>query len=94
MTVELHIFVDASEEAFAAMAYIRIVEGRVRCSLVSAKTKVAPLKLLSIPRLELSAAALGARLSKSFIENHTISIKRRMFWSDSCIVLSLLGEDP
>ncbi|XP_062541421.1 uncharacterized protein LOC134209451 [Armigeres subalbatus] len=82
---ELHIFVDASEEAFAAVAYFRIVEEtRVRCSLVSAKTKDALLKLLSIPRLELSAAVVGARLSKSVIENHTLPISRKTFWSDSC----------
>ncbi|XP_062538815.1 uncharacterized protein LOC134207114 [Armigeres subalbatus] len=94
-TAELHIFVDASEEAFAAVAYFRIVEGtRVRCSLVSAKTKVAPLKLLSIPRLELSAAVLGARLSKSVIENHTLPISRKTFWSDSCTFLSWLRADP
>ncbi|XP_062538717.1 uncharacterized protein LOC134206991 [Armigeres subalbatus] len=95
-TAELHIFVDASEEAFAAVAYFRIVEEtRVRCSLVSAKTKVAPLKLLSIPRLELSAAVLGARLSKSVIENHTLqSISRKTFWSDSCTFLSWLRADP
>ncbi|XP_062708920.1 uncharacterized protein LOC134288349 [Aedes albopictus] len=94
-TAELHIFVDASEEAFAAVAYFRIVEGTtVRCSLVSAKTKVAPLKLLSIPRLELSAAVLGARLSKSVVENHTIPIRRKTFWSDSCTFLSWLRADP
>ncbi|XP_062704158.1 uncharacterized protein LOC134286550 [Aedes albopictus] len=90
-SVELHIFVDASEEAFAAVAYFRIVEGtRVRCSLVSAKTGLPS----SIPRLELSAAVLGARLSKSVIENHTIPIKRRTFWSDSCTFLSWLRADP
>lgn len=86
--VELHIFVDASEEVFAAVAYFRIVErSRVQCSLVSAKTKAAPSKLLSIPRLELSAAVLSPRLSKSVAENHTIPIGRLVFWGNSCTFL-------
>lgn len=47
-TLELHILVDASEDAFAAVAYFRIIDrGQVRCSLVASKTKVAPLQPLS-----------------------------------------------
>ncbi|XP_055614883.1 uncharacterized protein LOC129761194 [Toxorhynchites rutilus septentrionalis] len=91
---ELHIFVDASEEAFAAVAYFRIIEQQtVRCVLVSAKTKVAPLKPISIPRLELMAAVLGVKLAKSVGEYHTLAITRRVFWSDSSTALSWIRSD-
>ncbi|XP_062708163.1 uncharacterized protein LOC134288186 [Aedes albopictus] len=88
--VQLHIFVDASEDAYAAVAYFRVVDlqGRARCSLVAAKTKVAPIKPISIPRLELQAAVLGVRLMKWVVEGHSIRIERKVFWSDSCTVLS------
>ncbi|XP_062557256.1 uncharacterized protein LOC134222129 [Armigeres subalbatus] len=50
-SLELHTFVDASEVAYAACSYFRVVDGTiVRCCLVSARTKVAPLKPLSVPR--------------------------------------------
>ena len=70
-SLQLHVFVDASEQAFAACAYFRIMgrEG-LRCCLVASKTKVAPLKPLSIPRLELMAAVIGVRLRKTIVENH------------------------
>ncbi|XP_055633089.1 uncharacterized protein LOC129773502 [Toxorhynchites rutilus septentrionalis] len=93
-SLELHIFVDASEEAFAAVAYFRIIEQQtVRCVLVSAKTKVAPLKPISIPRLELMAAVLGVKLAKSIEEYHTLAITRRVFWSDSSTALSWIRSD-
>ncbi|XP_053691407.1 uncharacterized protein LOC128739932 [Sabethes cyaneus] len=93
-TLELHIFVDASEEALAAVAYFRIVDDcEVRCALVSAKTKVASLKPTSIPRLELQAAVMGVKLARAIEKNHTIKITRRVFWSDSSTVLSWLRSD-
>ncbi|XP_062535297.1 uncharacterized protein LOC134204496 [Armigeres subalbatus] len=93
-SLELHIFVDASESAFAAVTYFRIVDkGHVRCCLMGAKTKLAPLKQLSIPRLELQAATIGAQLMKSITESHTVSIKRRLMWCDSRTVLSWLRSD-
>ncbi|XP_062539103.1 uncharacterized protein LOC134207395 [Armigeres subalbatus] len=51
-------------------------------------------KAYSRTRLELSAAVLGARLSKSVVENHTLLINRKVFWSDSCTFLSWLRSDP
>ncbi|XP_062712316.1 uncharacterized protein LOC115269769 [Aedes albopictus] len=94
--VQLHIFVDASEGAYAAVAYFRIIDlnGAPRCALVAAKTKVAPLKPLSIPRLELQAAVLGTRLLHFVLEAHTITVKQRYLWSDSTTVLAWLRADP
>ncbi|XP_055523265.1 uncharacterized protein LOC129717404 [Wyeomyia smithii] len=55
--IQLHTFVDAGENGMAAAVYLRYAEkGKVECSLVGARTRVAPLKYLTIPRLELQAA--------------------------------------
>ncbi|XP_062702029.1 uncharacterized protein LOC134285403 [Aedes albopictus] len=88
-SIELHVFTDASEEAYACAAYFRAtIMGKVRITLVMAKAKVAPLKSLSIPRLELMAALLGARLAEAVKEYHTFSIDRRVMWTDSKTTLA------
>lgn len=90
--LQLHIFVDASELAYCATAYFRTLEsdGTLECVLVAAKTKVAPLKTQSVPRLELQAAVLGARLMQFVEESHTLVITRKIPWSDSATALSWL----
>ena len=62
--LQLHGFCDASEVAYAGVVYIRGIDdqGEVHTSLVMAKTKVAPLKRLTIPRLELCGAVILAKL--------------------------------
>ena len=76
--LQLNVFVDASEAAYAATAYFRIIGpgGTPRCTLVTAKTKVAPLKLLTVPRIELQAAVLGVRLVRSVWEFHTVPVTK------------------
>ncbi|XP_052567402.1 uncharacterized protein LOC128093729 [Culex pipiens pallens] len=87
-SLELHVFVDASESAYSAVAHFRLVDGkRVRCAFVSSKTKVAPLEPLSIPRLEANAGVLGVRLRKSIVTGHSLPITRTRFWTDSKTVL-------
>ncbi|XP_053692620.1 uncharacterized protein LOC128741069 [Sabethes cyaneus] len=94
MEVQLHTFVDASENGMAAVVYLRFVEnGAVECSLVAAKSRVAPLKYLTIPRLELEAARIGARLSVSVLQGLSIEISKRFYWSDSRNVLSWIRAD-
>ena len=62
--VELHAFGDASEVAYASAVYLRVVheDGKVSTSLVMSKTRVAPVRKITLPRLELMAAVITARL--------------------------------
>lgn len=86
--IELHTMVDASEIAFTAVCYLRVIyDGYVDIALVAGKVKCAPLKELSIPRLELQAAVLGTRLRNAILESHTFNVQRCFFWSDSMTVL-------
>ena len=64
--VQLHTFSDASKEAFAAVLYLRTTDtnGEVKIELIMAKTKLAATKTVSVAKLELNAAVLGARLAK------------------------------
>ena len=85
---ELHIFGDASEEAYAAVAYIRnhYQDGRVVIRQVKAATKLAPKQTISVPKLELNAAVLCARLGRFVGEALTRKVNRRFYWTDSSTV--------
>lgn len=87
--VQLHIFVDASKDAEAGVAYFRCTkDNKVTCTLVTAKTKVAPLKLRSIPELEVEGALIGARLAASICKHHDIEVNKTILWCDSLTALA------
>ncbi|XP_062699286.1 uncharacterized protein LOC134284451 [Aedes albopictus] len=94
--VQLHTFADASQQAYGACIYARStdVEGAVKVRLIASKSKVAPLKRVSIPRLELSAAVLAARLHKRVSEALDMPITASHFWSDSTVTLEWLRSPP
>ncbi|XP_062557206.1 uncharacterized protein LOC134222069 [Armigeres subalbatus] len=94
-SLQLHVFVDASEVAYCGVAYFRIIDrGMPRCSLVAAKAKVTPLRPQSIPRNELNAGIIGVRLMKTITENHSLQITKRYFHTDSTVLLAWLRADP
>ena len=65
-SLELHVFCDASENAYAAAVYSRVLVDNVfQTALLASKSRVAPLKPLTVPRLELCGALLGAELITS-----------------------------
>ncbi|XP_050356286.1 uncharacterized protein LOC126777330 [Nymphalis io] len=73
VTYELHTFTDASERAYGSCVYVRSVDeqGRVCVRLLASKNKVAPLKPVTIPRLELCGALLGTRLCTKVLQSLT-----------------------
>jgi len=89
-------FCDASERGYAASVYVHrvTVDGISAVSLLGTKTKMAPMKSSTMPRLELCAAVLLARwMSRlKLILGHKVSIKGVFAWSDSQIVLSWLNN--
>ncbi|GFT54949.1 DUF1758 domain-containing protein [Trichonephila clavipes] len=94
-TVELHGFADASSLAYAAAIYCRQKHnGKIKVQLLVSKTKVAPVKQVSIPRLELCAAHLLSKLFKSVLRTLKYYTFDVFAWTDSKIVLSWLSGHP
>ena len=95
---EIHGFCDASSAAYAAAVYLRVIsdDGSVKVNLVTSKSKVAPLKVLSIPRLELCGAELLAKLVTVVKDAFGWSSKdvTTYYWTDSTIVLAWLSSHP
>lgn len=93
--MELHIFCDASEHAYAAVAYVRVLNAHcIHCSLLVAKTKLAPINQLSISRLELCGALLLSKLAKTLLPIFDVPNLRIVAWTDSTVVLHWLNSTP
>lgn len=88
--LELHLFSDSSLSAFGVCAYLRSVDdkGQVRVKLLCAKSRVAPLKKLTIPRLELCGCYLAAQLGTKICNAMTCKFDFVFYWTDSTIALS------
>lgn len=93
---QLHVFTDASELAMGAVAYVRTIDrnAKIGVALITARSKVAPIKKSTIPRMELSAALMGAELATylkvTFADQHMNVV----FWTDSTIAIHWLRKDP
>ncbi|XP_045500327.1 uncharacterized protein LOC123697818 isoform X1 [Colias croceus] len=95
-TITVHGFCDASTVAYAAAVYLRVVmnDRQIHTGLIAAKARVAPVKPVSLPRLELCGAVILSRLLKQVQEALRISNTQIFAWTDSKIVMAWLTGDP
>ena len=86
---QLHHFSDASQQGFGAVTYLRITDqtGAAKCTFVMGKSRLAPIKPVTIPRLELSAAVIATRLDRISRNELTLPVTESFFWTDSTCVL-------
>nr|XP_046208328.1 uncharacterized protein LOC124037560 [Oncorhynchus gorbuscha] len=92
---ELHHFSDASTSGYGECSYLRTIStaGEVHCSLVMGKSRVAPSKVTTIPRLELSAAVVAVRTSDMLKKELEIQGLQEYFWTDSKVVLGYINNE-
>ena len=92
---QVHVFCDASERAYGAALYIRscVVNDNV-VHLACSKNQLAPVKKVTLPRLELLATLVGARLLRYFCHATCLDITEATLWTDSTVALSWVREDP
>ena len=91
---EVHIFTDASELAYGAVAYLKLtyIDGSSSRSFIMGKSRLAPVKSVSLPRLELNAAVVGVRIAKILKKEMTLPITSFRYWTDSTLVLQYITD--
>ncbi|GFX69208.1 uncharacterized protein TNCV_3563841 [Trichonephila clavipes] len=91
----IHGFADASRAAYDAVLYAQsISEEDVPTRLLCSKSRVAPVKPVTIPRLELCACVLLSQLLEKVLHSLTLPIQQIMLWTDSNIVLAWIQRSP
>ena len=87
--IVIHGFGDVSTRAYGAAVYIRCVDeaGHISTHLAMSKSRAAPTKTVSLPRLELLAALTNAKLLKFHAESLTLKQDRIVCWTDSMVTL-------
>ena len=92
--IQLHAFSDASEKAYCGTIYMRTCQdGMCQSHLIVAKTRVAPLKQTTIPKLELCGAVLVTKLLQMVSKNIHVPHEATL-WTDSSIVLGWIQRNP
>ncbi|XP_023243823.1 uncharacterized protein LOC111641822 [Centruroides sculpturatus] len=91
----IHVFCDASERAYGAVIYIRtnLPSGISTCLLCS-KARLAPIKRVTLPRLELLAALVGCRLLKYITTETNLQRESAVLWSDAKVILGWIRGHP
>ena len=93
-----HHFSDVSEKGYGQSSYSRIVDrnGNIHCTLLVGKSRVAPIKYESIPRLELTAATLSVKISNMLQKELDAEQRCNMieyYWKDNTVALGYINND-
>ena len=91
----LHNFADVSQFALGAVSYLRMVDltDNAYCSFLMGKSRLAHIKPMTVPRLELSAAVLAVQVDEILRSELEIPLHQSVFWMDSTTVLQYIRNE-
>ena len=94
-SAQLHTMSDASTIRYGQCSYLRLVDehGTIHVSFLMGKARVAPKKTVSIPRLELAAATVSAKMTDALKDELTYEGLREYYWTDSKVVLGYICNE-
>ena len=87
--VQLHHFCDASLSAYGEVTYVRVIDC-IHVALLLAKSRLAHVKTMTIPRLEQTAAVLAAKIDASLKTQLEMHVDESFFWSDSQLTIQYI----
>ena len=93
--IELHMFGDSSQDFFSAVSFLRArlaSSYQTELAFVFGKARVAPMKALSIPKLEPQATLLATRLKEEILKGLNFKVTNIFMWTDSTTVLQWLNS--
>ena len=92
---QLHHFCDASEVGYGTVSYLRLTDSRglTHVAFMMGKGRVAPLKPVTIPRLELAAAVLAVRINSMLERELELTLEAPIYWTDSTTVIKYILND-
>ena len=97
--VELHMFGDSSQDNFSAVAFlpdqVTTPTGKIKTEVafVLGKARMATMKVMTVPKLELQAALLAARLKREISQALTATVNQVFMWADSTTVLQWINSN-
>lgn len=92
---QLHHFCDASEDGYGTVTYLvqKNCDNQIHLAFVMGKARVAPLKHITIPRMELTAATMAVRIDRMLKGELQLQLADSVFWSDSMAVLKYINNE-
>ncbi|XP_071948772.1 uncharacterized protein [Antedon mediterranea] len=95
VNTQVHAFSDASAEGYGCVIYLRQIseQGKIRCSFVTGKARVAPIKKVTIPRMELTAATMSVKICAVVLRELDIKLHQTFYWTDSTSVLRYIANE-
>ena len=92
--VHIHHFCDASEAGYGVVSYMRMENDKgIHCSFLTSKARVAPIKQVTIPRLELTAATIAVKVNTMLAKELQLSVDEVHYWTDSMSVLQYIRNE-
>ena len=92
---QIHNFSDASSTGYGQVTYLRIEneKGDIHCAFLMGKARVAPVKTMKIPRLELTAATVSVKVGEMIAKELDEPAESKTYWTDSTTVLKYIRNN-